>query len=89
MWNLNDPFNIVHLYVEILQETPWVASYLYLKQAKMSLFSFFLYKIGEQVLLGGERWYQKEEGGGRKGCRRVNMLQVLCTHVCKCKNDTC
>jgi hypothetical protein len=25
-----------------------------------------------------------------KGCKRVNMVQqILCTHVCKCKNDTC
>jgi hypothetical protein len=24
-----------------------------------------------------------------KGGRRVNMVQKLCTHVCKCKNDTC
>jgi hypothetical protein len=21
-----------------------------------------------------------------KGCRRVNTMQILCTHVCKCKN---
>jgi hypothetical protein len=24
-----------------------------------------------------------------KECRRVNMLQILCTHVCKRKNETC
>jgi hypothetical protein len=23
-----------------------------------------------------------------KGCRRVNMVQILCTHVCKWKNET-
>jgi hypothetical protein len=23
-----------------------------------------------------------------KGGRKVNKVQVLCTHVCKCKNDT-
>jgi hypothetical protein len=23
-----------------------------------------------------------------KGCRRVNMVQILCTHVCKQKNET-
>jgi hypothetical protein len=22
-----------------------------------------------------------------KGCRRVNMVQILCEHVCKYKND--
>jgi hypothetical protein len=25
----------------------------------------------------------------RKGYRRVNMVQILCTYVCKWKNDTC
>jgi hypothetical protein len=25
----------------------------------------------------------------RKQNRIVNMVQKLCTHVCKCKNDTC
>jgi hypothetical protein len=24
-----------------------------------------------------------------KGCRKVNMVQILCTHVCKWKNETC
>jgi hypothetical protein len=24
-----------------------------------------------------------------KGCNMVNMVQTLCTHVCKWKNDTC
>jgi hypothetical protein len=24
-----------------------------------------------------------------KGYRRVNMVQILCTHVCKWKNQTC
>jgi hypothetical protein len=23
------------------------------------------------------------------GCKRVNMVQILCTHACKCKNDSC
>jgi hypothetical protein len=40
----------------------------------------------EQVL-GGEDWYQWwwEEMG--KGFGRVNVLQILCPHVCKWKND--
>jgi hypothetical protein len=25
----------------------------------------------------------------RKGCKRVNMLKILCTHVSKWKNETC
>jgi hypothetical protein len=24
-----------------------------------------------------------------KGCRRMNMVQILCTHVCKWKYDIC
>jgi hypothetical protein len=31
-----------------------------------------------------------EEGEDiRKGCRRVNMVEILCTCVCKWKNETC
>jgi hypothetical protein len=29
----------------------------------------------------------KEEVAG-KGGRRVNIVQKMCTHVCKCKNET-
>jgi hypothetical protein len=35
----------------------------------------------------GKCWYQWEVTG--KECKRVNMLQILYTHVSKCKNDTC
>jgi hypothetical protein len=34
----------------------------------------------------------RERGRGKvveKGSRRVNMVQKMGTHVCKCKNDTC
>jgi hypothetical protein len=27
--------------------------------------------------------------GGGEGCRSVNMVQILCTHVCKWKNEIC
>jgi hypothetical protein len=27
-------------------------------------------------------------GGGRERYRRVNVVQIPWTHVCKCKNDT-
>jgi hypothetical protein len=68
-----------------------LCSYLYLKLAKMPHFSFYLlyfffYKIGEQKggtdsVQGGER-----EGGSERS-RRMSMMQIMCTHVCK--NDTC
>jgi hypothetical protein len=28
------------------------------------------------------------KGKGKKG-RRINTAQIIYTHVCKCKNDTC
>jgi hypothetical protein len=63
----------------------------YLKHTKISFF-FLLYKIREQegrisLAWGEGHWYQWEEVG--KGCGRVNILQILITHVCKWKNDTC
>jgi hypothetical protein len=62
----------------------------YLKQTKMSF--FFFYKIGEQEGRTGPAWGvgtsgRREEVG--KGCGRVNMVQILCTHGCKWKNETC
>jgi hypothetical protein len=53
---------------------------------------FFFYKIGEQVtrtapvLRVGTSGLEENVG---KGYRRVNMVQKMCTHVCKWKNDTC
>jgi hypothetical protein len=28
-------------------------------------------------------------GSGGERRRRMNMVQIMYTHVCKCKNDTC
>jgi hypothetical protein len=41
----------------------------------------------EQVLPGGVDTNGTGEEVG-KVCRRVNMVQILCTHVCKQKNET-
>jgi hypothetical protein len=62
----------------------------YLKQTKMS---FFLNKIrekkGETGPVQGEGiLYQSREKLGN-GCGRVNIVEILCTYVCKWKNDTC
>jgi hypothetical protein len=46
---------------------------------KMSF--FFFYKIGEQEVLSGG-WYQGGEEEVGKGCKRLNMLQIMCTRVC-------
>jgi hypothetical protein len=58
--------------MELSQEN-FLCIYLYLKQAKMSLFSFFFYKIREQEsgtgpaceggTSGRGRWQRKEIGG--------------------------
>jgi hypothetical protein len=74
-------------------------SYLYLKLAKMSCFSFYLFPFlfckireqkEEQVLPKREGWHQwkeRREVAGKEG-RRVNMVQKMCTHAYKYKNDT-
>jgi hypothetical protein len=80
---------IIHIYMEISQGNVPCS---YLKQAKMLFFSFLFYKIREQEGRAGPAW--EEGGNGRrkkvveKGCRRINMVQILCTHVCKSKNGT-
>jgi hypothetical protein len=58
------------------------------------LFSLFFYKIGEQeggtVLPRGRGVGTSGRGEVMgKGGRRVNVVQKMCTHVSKCKNDTC
>jgi hypothetical protein len=59
----------------------------YLKQTKM--LNFF-YKSGEQEVREGSVWGVGTNGSGEdvgRGCRRVNMVQIFCTHVCKWKNE--
>jgi hypothetical protein len=34
---------------------------------------------------GKAEWFSLERGGGRERGRRVNMVQILYTYVCKCK----
>jgi hypothetical protein len=55
--------------------------------------SFFFHQNGEQegktgpVLAGLVSMGRGKDI--RKGCRRVNMTEISCTHVCKWKNETC
>jgi hypothetical protein len=63
----------------------------------MSPFFFFsstkLEECGTGSAQGG--WVRRQVGiNGRgevvgKGFRRVNMVQKMCTHACKCKHGTC
>jgi hypothetical protein len=45
----------------------------------------------EQVLPGSGRMFGTNGrwGGGRERDRRMKMVQIIYTQVCKCKNDTC
>jgi hypothetical protein len=58
------------------------------------IFSFSFYKIREKEGRTGSAkgvgvsTSERREVMGKRD-RRVNMVQKLCTHVCKCKNDTC
>jgi hypothetical protein len=62
----------------------------YLKKIYIYIY-FLFYKTGEQesgtgpALRVGTRGRGEEVG---KGCKRENMVQILCTHVCKWKNNT-
>jgi hypothetical protein len=79
---------IIHIYMEISQGNSLCS---YLKQNKNVI--FFFYIIGEQEggigpVGGGIGTTGSGEDVG-KGCRRVNMVQILCVHICKWKNDAC
>jgi hypothetical protein len=92
----SEPIRVgIHICLETAQEIS-LYSYLYLKLAKTSCFSFYLllflsYKIGEQVGLTGSAqwegvwWHLCEVAGDRESGRRMNMMQITYTHVCKCK----
>jgi hypothetical protein len=52
--------------------------------------SFF--KNGGQEDKTGPVWRAGTSGKGediRKGCRRMNVVEIFCTHGCKWKNETC
>jgi hypothetical protein len=56
----------------------------------VSFFSFT--KIREQEgrtgpAWGSGSWYQWEGRGGGERVRKVNMVQKMCTYVCKCKKN--
>jgi hypothetical protein len=84
----------IHICMETTQGI-FLCGYLYLTLAKTSCFSFYLlcfffYKIREQEGRTGlgEGWHSwKGRGGGERG-RRMNTVQIVYTHVRKCKNDT-
>jgi hypothetical protein len=89
---------IEHTYMEIPQGTPCLATVISNKQkCHIFLFIFFLFsstksenRSVEQVLPGVRELIPVGMGKVMgKGGRRVNMVQKMCKHVSKCKNDTC
>jgi hypothetical protein len=88
---------VIHICMETTQRSS-LCGYLNLKLAKRSCFSLHLFsstksenRSAEHVLLGVGGVFGT---GGRgevvgKGGRRMNTVQIMCTHVYKCKNDTC
>jgi hypothetical protein len=84
--------------MEMTKEYPCIA--IYLKLAKVPCFSnyglcFFSTKLenrrangtGSAGDMGELAWVGQGSSGKRSW--RVNMVQIMYTHVCKCKNDTC
>jgi hypothetical protein len=60
--------------------------YSYLKQTKMVFFFFFSKSKNKRVKQSPpEELVPMGEEEMRKGCRRVNIMQILCKHVCKWK----
>jgi hypothetical protein len=51
-----------------------------------------IFWIGNNFNSSGNKsknWRIREGDDIRKGCSRVNMVQILNTHVCKWENETC
>jgi hypothetical protein len=95
----DEPIVVIHIYIYVYiyiyiykwhKETPCVAIFILNKQKyNISFFSFFFYKIREQEGRKGTAGNGGSVPVAGKGYRRVNAVQILCTHVCKYKNDTC
>jgi hypothetical protein len=58
-----------------------------LKQAKI-LLSFILFSFTKLENMKAELVLGRGEEVG-KGYKNMHILQILCTHVCKWKHDTC
>jgi hypothetical protein len=45
-------------------------------------------RIGVEQVRPSGAWHQWDWGSGRERGRRMNVVQIMYTHVCKSKNDT-
>jgi hypothetical protein len=85
---------IIHTYMKISQGNS-MCTYLYLK-LKCHTFIFFLLQNQRtggwnRSCLGWGKGLGNSESGevAGKGGGRVNMVQKMYTHTCKCRDDTC
>jgi hypothetical protein len=96
----DEPIGVVIYVIMEISQGNSPCSYLYLKLVKTSWFSFlsFIFFLLQNQRKGGrnrshpgegDAWHQWERGGSGERGRRKNMVQTMCTHVCKCKNDPC
>jgi hypothetical protein len=77
---------IIHIYMETSQGK--LPVYSYIKYTEMS-FLFFLFFLQNLRIGGQNRFCLVGVGASEWGSRRVNRVQILCTHVCKWKSDIC
>jgi hypothetical protein len=82
---------IIHIYMEMSQGNSLRS---YLKQTKMSFFFSFTKSENRcrtgPAVAGREGWIGAR-GRGKvigKVYKMVNMVQILCTHICNCKSDS-
>jgi hypothetical protein len=73
---------IIHIFMEMSQ-----GNSLYLKQIKMSFYFSSIKSQNRKVLqvLYGDFGTSERGEAMEKGCRSANIVQILCTHVCKWK----
>jgi hypothetical protein len=60
----------------------------------MYLFLSFMLFLLQNQRTGEQKRFYEEGGAGTIGREEVagkgmNTMQIICTHVCKCKNNTC
>jgi hypothetical protein len=83
---------VIHIWMETTQGNSMCS---YLKLAKTSCFSFYLFSSAISENRRVEQALGEGDGTSGRGevtdkCdRRMNTVQIMCAHICKCKNDTC
>jgi hypothetical protein len=65
---------------------------MYFKLGIVSLFILYVFSStkseNRRVVWARECWHQWQGGGSGEKGKRMNKVQIMYTHVCKCKNNT-